>query len=236
MPKQTMKHHSVTNPFTLVELLVVIAIIAILMTILLPALKKTKDKTMEISCKNNLKQISTIANYYAGDYNNWLPHQGGNFGGDVAPNTGSPYAGGLYWAPGLNNLGYFTSTNKNFSKEDGILICQSNKTGIFDNNGGSGKPRVKSNYGPNSNIAYDATSASCVWYRLGKTSAESSMPLVMEIYQYPWVGMYSASTRFAWPHRNRMNIGFIDCHADSAEKFTNQAAPYPLPNGWKWRP
>ena len=81
--------------FTLIELLVVIAIIAILTSMLIPALQKAREAGKAAGCTNNLKQVYTYFAMYAGDFRGMMP-----YGKYFTNNTN------IYWEEWFSAAGY----------------------------------------------------------------------------------------------------------------------------------
>lgn len=70
--------------FTLIELLVVISIVALLIALLLPAVKKAREAARAVICMSNLKQVGVAVRAYVGDFEGQVPPTRGNTFSDPA--------------------------------------------------------------------------------------------------------------------------------------------------------
>jgi len=129
--------------FTLVELLVVIAIIALLAALLQPVLSLVREKSREIVCLNNLKQLQTCAKLYSLDNDGFLLPNRYVYLIDRTPAPG--FSEKMTWCPGLAP---FDTTTRNI--ERGLLFRYNKSTDIY--RCPSDKSRVRTQRGKILNI------------------------------------------------------------------------------------
>lgn len=194
--------------FTLLELLIVIAIIAILASMLLPALSKARQAAQSSICKGNLKQLAAAMYSYADDYDGWgtyftnVDYGNGLYGPfddwrydySLCPYLGTgkktyglnpPAASSLCPSGRRDGTGAQTSTGQsNFSYSFSIYLTRGNT--VLPNNTGSKITQVKK---PSIRVfcADTTTYAASLW----------------------------SNTHFANRHRGgRDNLIFVDSHVE----------------------
>lgn len=93
--------------FTIIELLVVIAIIAILASLLLPALNQARERGKSVSCVNSLKQLGTVISSYLVDSEDYLPPR--DYQTTVSPRWSETLVG-QQWVENAGSALYATPT------------------------------------------------------------------------------------------------------------------------------
>ena len=197
-----------SRSFTLTELLTSIAVIAILVSMLLPALSKAREKARQIQCLNQLRQLAWAMLAYADDWHGRLRPYVTN-----APRDDHP---GLTW----------TAWTFPYHQSPGLLVCPATTSGKPPETTPDGFRKYDGSYGWN----YDGTQGNC-----GPLAAHVRQPtrsyLLMDsgdpciIYgANHWDNLmeeldldWDSGTEGCNRHLSRVNIAFVDGHgADRA--------------------
>jgi prepilin-type N-terminal cleavage/methylation domain-containing protein/prepilin-type processing-associated H-X9-DG protein len=193
--------------FTLIELLVVLAVIAILTTLLLPALGKARELSKSSRCTGNLKQCALAMFSYAGDNADWtlcMRALNNEWGGGVYNQT--------FWGYQMAQLEYLPQISDNSP----VMRCPAFKSGGL---------KFTYTYGMRGNM--DAATIS-VYFKIGSRLADSrgtqysdslsSMPIFFDSvndFGSGNINIYASPNReqFCLAHNLRGNTSFFDGHA-----------------------
>jgi prepilin-type N-terminal cleavage/methylation domain-containing protein/prepilin-type processing-associated H-X9-DG protein len=221
-----------SKKFTLIELLVVIAIIAILASMLLPALNKARGKARQNKCISNLKQIALAGALYSNDFNDYII-PGEVPGGGLARNTwwynissyigfaGTPYDFSLIITSGPGSSPPASPTKKPTT----ILTCQDAATyipGLY----GKTVSRNFATYGLNQRLGFYISSGVTYKSKIMKTSmarrpsgtlyfGDGSFEPSWSMWAYS-LQVYGTPSRFPDnAHNGLTNTTYLDGHAAS---------------------
>ena len=222
------------NSFTLIDLLVVIAIIAILASMLLPALSKARDKARSIDCLNNQKSLRLYAMMYELDFNDILFPATLNI---IAKSTGQYVS--CYWGRVLMEQSYLRKGGNQAAlirefqcpAKKGLTLTQLNVDYKYPNVDASGSYHYGLNTMPHAitpgskirslrELRYPAKTASLADTHQGNPNVIGRHSYRFDNSSQDWMLL-----DFTHTGANFCNVAFVDGHAASLNK-----KPYLLVN------
>jgi prepilin-type processing-associated H-X9-DG protein/prepilin-type N-terminal cleavage/methylation domain-containing protein len=174
-PKNRIRCAVVGGGFTLIELLVVISIIALLVSILLPALGGARAAAQATGCISNLRQIGLGVYAYAQDNRDSTPLVLNADGSGNGANT-------TYWYYGVLYEGDYVPSKDAFICPGHVLHSDFNAARAFDNPGSDGGGI---SYGMGDHMQYDWQNGAAAWpqNRIGDYASSSQTLLIMDAWR-----------------------------------------------------